>query len=73
MITQKTITRTKSLDDLLPNMPDAFNQDLEEAIQYEYDEMVEEAGIDEGDMTEFSNKIEVTISITYKTRGKKNG
>jgi len=68
----KTITRTKSLDDLLPDMPDAFYQDLEEAIQNEYDEMVKEIGVDDEDITEVSNKIEVNVSITYKTKGKKN-
>lgn len=69
----KTIFRTKQLEDFLSDMPDAFYQDMEAAFQVEYEEMIEEAGIDDEDITDVEESIDVTISITYKTKDKKNG
>lgn len=63
----KTISEIMPLDDLL-EIPDAFYQDLDNALIEKYNEMIADNDINEEDIVDFQQGITVEINITYKTK-----
>lgn len=63
----KTISEIMPLDDLL-EIPDAFYQDLENALIEKYNEMIADNDINEDDIVDYQQGITVEINITYKTK-----
>jgi hypothetical protein len=63
----KTISEIMPLDDLF-EIPDAFYQDLDNALMEKYNEMIADNDINEEDIVDFQQGITVEINITYKTK-----